>query len=132
MVVFVPAHDMQALPAFQPRFPNGIHGYTNLYTVNPIEQAAKNDTADKSVTGEVKNESGPTVGNKAQSVKPSNSPTASTPEDIHDNNTVGIDDIAVISKALGHKSLASTLHYIGATQAKVDNFADKYSLGELV
>lgn len=54
MVVFVPAHDMQALPAFQPRFPNGIHGYTNLYTVNPIEQAAKNDTADKSVTGEVK------------------------------------------------------------------------------
>lgn len=27
MVVFVPAHDMQALPAFRPRFPNGIHGY---------------------------------------------------------------------------------------------------------
>ncbi|MCU7061230.1 tyrosine-type recombinase/integrase [Serratia ureilytica] len=49
--------------------------------------------------------------------------------------TIGYEDgadIAVISKALGHKSLASTLHYIGATQAKVDNFADKYSLGELV
>lgn len=65
-------------------------GYTNLYTVNPIEQAAKNDTAAKSVAEEVKNESGPTVGNKAQSVKPSNSPTASTPEDIHNNNTTGI------------------------------------------
>lgn len=49
--------------------------------------------------------------------------------------TIGYEDgadIAVISKALGHKSLASTLHYIGATQAKVGNFADKYSLGELV
>ncbi len=49
--------------------------------------------------------------------------------------TIGYEDgadIAVISKELGHKSLASTLHYIGATQAKVDNFADKYSLGELV
>ncbi|MCW6011562.1 tyrosine-type recombinase/integrase [Serratia marcescens] len=49
--------------------------------------------------------------------------------------TIGYEDgadIAVISKALGHKSLASTLHYIGATQAKVDNFADKYSLGEFV
>ncbi|MEL5498077.1 hypothetical protein PTR64_11075 [Serratia nevei] len=65
-------------------------GYTNLYTVNPIEQAAKNDTAAKSVAEEVKNESGTTVGNKAQSVKPSNSPTASTPEDIHNNNTTGI------------------------------------------
>ena len=45
--------------------------------------------------------------------------------------TIGYEDgadIAVISKALGHKSLASTLYYIGATQAKVDNFADKYSL----
>lgn len=40
--------------------------------------------------------------------------------------------IAVISKALGHKSLSSTLHYIGATQAKADDFADKYSLEELV
>ncbi|MEL5372813.1 hypothetical protein [Serratia bockelmannii] len=65
-------------------------GYTNLYTVNPIEQAAKNETTDKSVAEEVKNESGPTVGNKAQSVKPSNSPAESTPEDIHHNNTTGI------------------------------------------
>ncbi len=40
-------------------------GYTNLYTVNPIEQAVKNDTADKSVAEEVKNESGPTVELKA-------------------------------------------------------------------
>ncbi|MCW6011567.1 hypothetical protein K1Y38_01360 [Serratia marcescens] len=61
-------------------------GYTNLYTVNPIEQAAK------SVAEEVKNESGPTVGNKAQSVKPSNSPAESTPENLHNNNTTGIDD----------------------------------------
>ncbi|HFF8943022.1 TPA: hypothetical protein ACGE6U_000468 [Serratia marcescens] len=61
-------------------------GYTNLYTVNPIEQAAK------SVAEEVKNESGPAVGNKAQSVKPSNSPAESTPENLHNNNTTGIDD----------------------------------------
>ncbi|HGM6756519.1 TPA: hypothetical protein ACKQB7_002250 [Serratia marcescens] len=67
-------------------------GYTNLYTVNPIEQAVKNDTADKSVAEEVKNESGPAVGNKAQSVKPSNSPTESTPENTHDARPVGIDD----------------------------------------
>ncbi|MEW5050706.1 hypothetical protein [Serratia marcescens] len=67
-------------------------GYTNLYTVNPIEQAAKNETTDKSVAEEVKNESGSTVGNKAQSVKPSNSPTESTPEDLHHNNTTGIGD----------------------------------------
>ncbi|KMJ16671.1 helix-turn-helix domain-containing protein [Serratia marcescens] len=40
----------------------------------------------------VKNESGPTVGNKAQSVKPSNSPTESTPENTHDARPVGIDD----------------------------------------
>jgi integrase len=49
--------------------------------------------------------------------------------------TIGYEDgadIAVISKALGHKSLSSTLHYIGVTQAKTDDFADKYSLGELV
>ncbi|MER2945304.1 hypothetical protein [Serratia bockelmannii] len=65
-------------------------GYTNLYTVNPIEQAVKNETTDKSVAEEVKNESGSAVGNKAQSVKPSNSPTASTPEDLHHNNTTGI------------------------------------------
>ncbi|BCZ41480.1 TPA: hypothetical protein K8N54_004234 [Serratia marcescens] len=65
-------------------------GYTNLYTVNPIEQAAKNETTDKSVAEEVKNESGSAVGNKAQSVKPSNSPTESTPEDLHHNNTTGI------------------------------------------
>ncbi|EPF6562732.1 hypothetical protein KY218_003934 [Serratia marcescens] len=64
-------------------------GYTNLYTVNPIEQ---NDAAAKSVAEEVKNESGPTVGNKAQSVNPSNSPAASTPEDIHHNNSIGIGD----------------------------------------
>ncbi|MDI9107606.1 hypothetical protein [Serratia marcescens] len=64
-------------------------GYTNLYTVNPIEQ---NDTAAKSVAEEVKNESGPAVGNKAQSVKPSNSPTESTPENTHDARPVGIDD----------------------------------------
>ncbi|MGQ5734232.1 hypothetical protein ACUNI2_20845 [Serratia sp. IR-2025] len=64
-------------------------GYTNLYTVNPIEQ---NDTAAKSVAEEVKNESGPTVGNKAQSVKPSNSPTESAPEDLHHNNSIGIGD----------------------------------------
>lgn len=67
-------------------------GYTNLYTVNPIEQAAKNGATDKSVAEEVKNESGSTVGNKAQSVKPSNSPAESTPEDIHNNNTTRIDD----------------------------------------
>ncbi|EMB4112321.1 hypothetical protein OI978_11490 [Serratia nevei] len=67
-------------------------GYTNLYTVNPIEQAAKNGAADKSVAEEVKNESGPTVGNKAQSVKPSNSPTESAPEDLHHNNSIGIGD----------------------------------------
>ncbi|HCB1447931.1 MULTISPECIES: hypothetical protein [Serratia] len=64
-------------------------GYTNLYTVNPIEQ---NDTAAKSVAEEVKNESGPTVGNKAQSVKHPNSPTESTPENTHDARPVGIDD----------------------------------------
>ncbi|MGQ6629804.1 hypothetical protein ACUNDV_18860 [Serratia sp. IR-2025] len=64
-------------------------GYTNLYTVNPIEQ---NDTAAKSVAEEVKNESGPAVGNKAQSVKPSNSATESTPENTHDARPVGIDD----------------------------------------
>ena len=49
--------------------------------------------------------------------------------------TIGYEDgadIAAISKALGHKSLSSTLHYIGVTQAKTDDFADKYSLGELV
>ncbi|CAI0894819.1 tyrosine-type recombinase/integrase [Serratia quinivorans] len=49
--------------------------------------------------------------------------------------TIGYEDgadIAVISRALGHKSLTSTLHYIGVTQAKVDNFTDKYSLGGLV
>lgn len=40
----------------------------------------------------VKNESGPTVGNKAQSVKPSNSPAESAPEDLHNINAVGIDD----------------------------------------
>ncbi|HEO9033098.1 TPA: hypothetical protein QIF53_001391 [Serratia marcescens] len=64
-------------------------GYTNLYTVNPIEQ---NDTAAKYVAEEVKNESGPTVGNKAQSVKHPNSPTESTPENTHDARPVGIDD----------------------------------------
>lgn len=64
-------------------------GYTNLYTVNPIEQ---NDTAAKSVAEEVKNESGPTVGNKAQSVKHPNSPAESTPENTHDARPVGIDD----------------------------------------
>lgn len=64
-------------------------GYTNLYTVNPIEQ---NDTAAKSVAEEVKNESGPAVGNKAQSVKHPNSPTESTPENTHDARPVGIDD----------------------------------------
>ncbi|EIG9090408.1 hypothetical protein LGC28_004748 [Serratia marcescens] len=67
-------------------------GYTNLYTVNPIERAAKNENAAKSVAEEVKNESGPTVGNKAQSVKPSNSPAESTPENTHDARPVGIDD----------------------------------------
>ncbi|MGV4938040.1 hypothetical protein ACVCGZ_19665, partial [Serratia nematodiphila] len=36
--------------------------------------------------------SGPTVGNKAQSVKPSNSPTESAPEDLHHNNSIGIGD----------------------------------------
>ncbi len=40
----------------------------------------------------VKNESGPTVGNKAQSVKHPNSPTESTPENTHDARPVGIDD----------------------------------------
>ena len=39
-----------------------------------------------------KNESGPAVGNKAQSVKPSNSPAESTPENTHDARPVGIDD----------------------------------------
>ncbi|EGJ4966466.1 tyrosine-type recombinase/integrase [Escherichia coli] len=49
--------------------------------------------------------------------------------------TIGYDngeDIAVISKALGHKSLSSTLHYIGATQRKVDDFSDKYSIEDLL
>ena len=49
--------------------------------------------------------------------------------------TIGYDngeDIAVISKALGHKSLQSTLHYIGATQRKVDDFSDKYSIEDLL
>lgn len=40
----------------------------------------------------VKNESGPAVGNKAQSVKHPNSPTESTPEDLHHNNSIGIGD----------------------------------------
>ncbi|MDI7492064.1 tyrosine-type recombinase/integrase [Cronobacter dublinensis] len=47
------------------------------------------------------------------------------------NNGKG-EDITVISKALGHKSLSSTLHYIGATQRKVDDFSDKYSIEDLL
>ena len=39
-----------------------------------------------------KNESGPAVGNKAQSVKHPNSPAESTPENTHDARPVGIDD----------------------------------------
>lgn len=49
--------------------------------------------------------------------------------------TIGYEDgadIAVISKALGHKSLASTLHYIGATQQKIDHFTERYSLKDLI
>ncbi|CAI2497400.1 MULTISPECIES: hypothetical protein [Serratia] len=60
----------------------------NLYTVVSLQEAMEIIGN----SGEVKNESGPTVGNKAQSVKHPNSPAASAPEDIHDNNTVGIDD----------------------------------------
>lgn len=41
---------------------------------------------------EVKNESGPAVGNKAQSVKHPNSPAESTPENTHDARPVGIDE----------------------------------------
>ncbi|HBH6889294.1 hypothetical protein QO199_14925 [Serratia bockelmannii] len=60
----------------------------NLYTVVSLQEAMQIIGN----SGEVKNESGPTVGNKAQSVKPSNSPTESTPENTHDARPVGIDD----------------------------------------
>ncbi|MGP1180387.1 hypothetical protein ACUNI9_20230 [Serratia sp. IR-2025] len=60
----------------------------NLYTVVSLQEAMEIIGN----SGEVKNESGPTVGNKAQSVKHPNSPTESTPENTHDARPVGIDD----------------------------------------
>ncbi|XPP71240.1 hypothetical protein ACN2AS_13515 [Serratia liquefaciens] len=60
----------------------------NLYTVVSFQEAMEIIGN----SGEVKNESGPTVGNKAQSVKHPNSPTESTPENTHDARPVGIDD----------------------------------------
>lgn len=60
----------------------------NLYTVVSLQEAMEIIGN----SGEVKNESGPAVGNKAQSVKPSNSPAESTPENTHDARPVGIDD----------------------------------------
>lgn len=60
----------------------------NLYTVVSLQEAMEIIGN----SGEVKNESGPTVGNKAQSVKHPNSATESTPENTHDARPVGIDD----------------------------------------
>ncbi|HAU5649399.1 TPA: hypothetical protein JD336_26215 [Serratia marcescens] len=60
----------------------------NLYTVVSLQEAMEIIGN----SGEVKNESGPTVGNKAQSVKHPNSPAESTPENTHDARPVGIDD----------------------------------------
>ncbi|MBH2535252.1 hypothetical protein I5Q27_07270 [Serratia marcescens] len=60
----------------------------NLYTVVSLQEAMEIIGN----SGEVKNESGPTVGNKAQSVKHPNSPTESTPENTHDARPVGVDD----------------------------------------